>query len=216
MLPGSAMLSPTTKSQCGGAKATRNPVLKTFKPVSYTHLDVYKRQLLGTQSMLSSDPQVVVMQRDVPAGTEITAADVGLAAIPDALVPQNALSDPTHAIGLIAASSLSSGEIATTPRFLGTDLINSFVGNVTNNFPEEEVNMVPLKLADPSVIPLLHHGDTISVVSQDPISGKAHTIAAGGKVILVSDQDPATILIALPKSIAEEVAATSLLSLIHI
>lgn len=168
--------------------------------------------LLGTQSMLSSDPQVVVMQRDVPAGTEITAADVGLAAIPDALVPQNALSDPTHAIGLIAASSLSSGEIATTPRFLGTDLINSFVGNVINNFPEEEVNMVPLKLADPSVIPLLHHGDTISVVSQDPISGKAHTIAAGGKVILVSDQDPATILIALPKSIAEEVAATSLTS----
>ncbi|MFP7366513.1 SAF domain-containing protein [Corynebacterium callunae] len=168
--------------------------------------------LVTAHSLLSTDPQVVIIQREVPAGSAITAADIELASVPESFVPDNALVDPEAVIGLVAASTLSTGEIATSPRFLGAELTNSLVGNVSKNFPEEEVNMVPLKLADPSVIPLLHHGDTISVVSQVPESGQARTIAAGGKVILVSEAEQSTILIALPKSIAEEVAATSLTS----
>ena len=70
--------------------------------------------------------------------------------------------------------------------------------------------MVPLTLAEPSVIPLLQHGDTISVITQDQETGHPETITAGGKVILAGESDPSTILIALPKSSAEKVAARSL------
>lgn len=166
--------------------------------------------LMFVHSLIKQDPQVVVVLQDIAAGSKVEATDIGLREIPSTHLPKNAFTTEDDVIGLVAASTLSSGEIATKPRFVGTELINSVVSNVTEDSLSEEINMVPLTLAEPSVIPLLQHGDTISVVSQDSDSGLPETIAAGGKVILAGGDDPSTILIALPKTIAENVAARSL------
>lgn len=169
--------------------------------------------LLFTRSLFSTDPQVMVFTTDIPAGAIISATDVELRAIPAELVPATALGDTAEVEGRISASTITAGEIVTTPRFVGNELIASFVTKGTEDPSSEELNMVPLKLADPSIIPLLHHGDAISVVSQDPNTGLPHTIAAGARVILAGEantSDPSTLLIALPETAARLVAAASL------
>lgn len=141
-------------------------------------------------SWLKKDPTAVVIVQEIPAGTKVEASDLGLQAIPTSLLPSTSYDSIDDVVGLVAASTLSSGEIATKPRFVGTELINSIATNVTDSSLVEEINMVPLSLAEPSVIPLLQHGDTISVVSQDPDTGLPENIAAGGTVILAGGTDP--------------------------
>ncbi|NLZ58795.1 MAG: hypothetical protein GX898_10970 [Corynebacterium sp.] len=169
--------------------------------------------VLFIHSLFSTDPRVAVFVTDIQAGSVIHSTDMELRAIPPELVPEGALTDTADAEGRISASTITSGEIVTAPRFVGNELIASFVINDIDNPLSEELNMVPLKLADPSILPLLHHGDTISVVSQDPETGLAQTIASGGRVILVGEantSDPSTLLIALPETTARTVAAASL------
>lgn len=161
-------------------------------------------------SWLKKNPTAVVVVQEIPAGAKVEASDLALQPIPDSFLPSNTFDSVDDVVGLVAASTISSGEIATEPRFVGSELINSIVSNVTEGSSKEEINMVPLSLAEPSVIPLLQHGDTISVVSQDADTGLPETIAAGGRVILAGGTEPSTILIALPQSIAEQVAAQSL------
>lgn len=167
---------------------------------------------LLAQSLFSEDPRVVVIVRDVPAGAEITADDTELQPVPADFLPHTAFHDSHEVVGRIAASTISAGEIATAPRFIGNELIASFVANTSDNPSGESLTMVPLKLADPSVIPLLRHGDTISVVSYDLETGLPRTVAARGRVVLAGDSDPSTVLIALPESTAGAVAAASLSS----
>lgn len=171
--------------------------------------------VLFIRSMISSDPHVAVFVADLPAGHEITAEDVEVREVPTDLIPGTAVVVASEAIGRIAASSISAGEIVTTPRFIGNELLASFVPEDTGDLPGEELNMVPLKLADTAIIPLLHHGDTISVITHDPETGLPLTIATGGRVILAGDSsmaDPSTLLIALPETTAGIVAAASLSS----
>lgn len=163
-------------------------------------------------SLRSSDPEVLVLARDVPAGMAVTEADLQLDPVPAELIPDTALFLKEDVVGRIAASTLSAGEIATGPRFVGNELLASSMTNVTDTAEGEQINMVPLTLADPSVIPLLLHGDTISVLTHAPETGLPHTIAAGGRVILAGETASSTILIALPRSAAEQVAAASISS----
>lgn len=169
--------------------------------------------ILFTGSLISTDPRVVVFSRDIPAGTEITAQDLELQQIPSDLVPDQVIRTPEEAIGRITASSITAGEWVTAPRFVGTELVSSLTDDDPAAPPTGPLNMVPLKLADPSIIPLLLPGDTISVISHQPDTGLPATIASGGKVVLVGDTaaaDPATVLIALPQADADAVAAASL------
>lgn len=173
--------------------------------------------ILFTGSLISTDPRVVVFSRDIPAGTEITAQDLELQQIPSDLVPDQVIRTPEEAIGRITASSITAGEWVTAPRFVGTELVSSLTEDDPTAPPTAPptgpFNMVPLKLADPSIIPLLLPGDTISVISHQPDTGLPATIASGGKVVLVGDTaaaDPATVLIALPQADADAVAAASL------
>lgn len=169
--------------------------------------------ILLAGSLVSTDPRVVVFSRDIPAGTEITAQDLELRRIPAALVPDQVIRTPEEVLGRITASSITAGEWVTAPRFVGTELVSSLTTNDPAAPPTGPFNMVPLKLADPSIIPLLLPGDTISVISHEPDTGLPATIASGGKVVLVGDTaaaDPATVLIALPQPDADAVAAASL------
>ncbi|WP_080795946.1 SAF domain-containing protein [Corynebacterium pacaense] len=162
------------------------------------------------RSFLSTDPSAVVFIRDVNAGDVIRETDVELRRVPAEFAPAGALGDTGEAVGKVAASSLGAGEVATPRRFIGEDLTASFVANITGDNSADPQTMVPLRLSDPSTIPLLHHGDTVSVVSLEPDSGGSHTIAAGGRVILGAAEGTESVLVLLPESLALTVAAASL------
>ena len=86
--------------------------------------------------------------------------------------------------------------------------------------------MIPVKLAEPDIIPHLHHGDTVDVVTAVDASpspageGEASTtptarvIATGGRVVSTSSAEgeasTSTVLLALPHDHANDVAAASL------
>ena len=132
------------------------------------------------------------------AGEAVAAGDVALRPVPANLSPDTAFPDPALVEGRVVVSAVEAGEIATTSRFVGAEVTAALVGD-----REGTPNMVPLKLADPEIIPLLHHGDTVSVV--------AHTgevIAEEGRIVL-ADAD-GTVLLALPGELAQVVAAASL------
>lgn len=161
-------------------------------------------------SLIATAPSAVVFTRDVTAGDTVSELDVGLRQVPADFLPTDALSSTEEAIGRIAASSLTANEIATPQRFIGEDLTASFVSNITNADSLGPQTMVPVRLADPSTMPLLHHGDTVSVISLDPDVAESTTIAAGGRIILGEAEDSDSVLVLLPESLAIDVAAASL------
>lgn len=158
------------------------------------------------------DPEVVVFTRDVPAGGAVTPDDVGLREVPPGLIPSGALTSPEDVNGRVVVAAAQPGEVATSSRFIGTAVTGQLVDQRT-----EPANMVPLKLAEPEILPLLHHGDTVAIVTHTADSGEPEVVAAGGRVVLASMESDGpgsgpqgTVLVALPESDARAVAAASL------
>src|SRR5699024_11788018 len=124
-----------------------------------------------------------------------------------------ALRTPDEAIGRVAAAPATSGEIITHVRLIGEELTSFLVPNG---------HMVPLKLAELDVVSLLHHADTVNVVTSQGLRGQPDSlqplvIAEGARVIATSAdisaggiassttgaRSPATGLIALPAEQAQ-------------
>ena len=73
--------------------------------------------------------------------------------------------------------------------------------------------MVPVKLADPDIIPMLHHGTRVSVVTAG--DGTPQTVAESGTVVIAGapgEEDSSSVLLLLRHSDAATVAAASLSS----
>lgn len=122
------------------------------------------------------------------------------------MLPEGALREPAEVIGRVAAAALAPGEVATPNRFVGTELTASLVD-------AERPTMVPLKIADPTVVPLLHHGDTVTIITQRDEASPYQLVATGARVVVASPakgHDPANLLVALPEPDAQRVAAASL------
>lgn len=152
-----------------------------------------------------TEPRAAVLQRKVPAGGTVTEADLALAPVPPHLLPETAVQDPAAVTGQVAATTLPAGAVATELDFIGQQLVTDLLG--------QPGDLVPLKLAEPEVIPLLRHGDTVTVVSHRPKTPEPLVVAEGGRVILadgVDTSDAATVLIALPEEAARQVAAAAL------
>lgn len=159
--------------------------------------------VLGIREATGQDPSAVVFARDIPAGGKVTAADMSTVRVPSHLLPADALTDPADVEGRVVTAAAQSGEIATKHRFIAMGPPTGHVGEI--------IHLVPVRLAEPEVIPLLHHGDTVTVVTHGAEDGPAETIAAGGRVILAAEQEtPGTLLVALPADDARAVAAASL------
>lgn len=172
-------------------------------------------------SGMRENPEVLVFARDVDAGQELTAEDTHLVRVPHDVIPdEGAVHDPDEVVGRIITAPAVAGEFVTELRLLGDELTSQLVPGG---------HMVPLKLAEPDLISLLHHGDTVNVVSsqEDELSPGLFsplTIAEGARVIAASADisagahassnasvgSPATILLALPADQAQLVASASL------
>lgn len=161
----------------------------------------------------ANDPAVLAFTREVSPGEPLSADDVELQRMPEAIVPDGAFDQVSDVEGQIVASTASAGEVVTPTRLLGPDLVSALVPG-----DRADYTMVPVKLAEPDIIPMLHHGDRVSVVTIDHVEqeGAARTIATNGIVVLAGgggDDSPAGgILLLLHHQDAEAVAAASLSS----
>lgn len=147
-----------------------------------------------------ADPLVLAFAHDVAPGTALTTQDVELRRMPAAHVPDNALTDVALADGQLLAAAASRGEVVTSTRLVGPDLAAALTGDAP---PDQPFAMVPLPLAEPDIMPLLHHGAHVDVVGQGP-----RVIAAGGRVVAAGEDG--TVLVLLPQAQASAVAAASL------
>ena len=160
-------------------------------------------------------PRVPVFSRDLPAGAELALADVDLARLPASSIPDSTLTEkPEELSGRVITAAANKGEVITGARLLGEDLVSSLVGGTG----AEAGRMIPVKLAEPDIIPHLHHGDTVDVVTAVEAGAAAtptaRVIASGGRVVSTSSPEgeasSSTVLLALPQDHANDVAAASL------
>lgn len=152
-----------------------------------------------------TDPVAVVFARDVPAGTRLSPEDVTLRRVPEEALPDHALSEEALAHSHILAASAAAGEVVTTTRLVGPDLVSDLVADAPTGEP---FTMVPISLAEPDILPMLHHGARVDIVTEGP-----RTVATGGRIVTVSDEDSGgkdTVLVLLRQSQAAAVAASSL------
>lgn len=147
-----------------------------------------------------ADPYVVTFAREVAPGTTLSADDLELRRLPPDMVPENALRETALAEGQLLAAAAAPGEVVTTTRLVGPDLSAALLADAP---PGEPFSMVPVPLAEPDIIPLMHHGAQVDVVGQGP-----RVVATGGKVVTTGDEG--TVLILLRQSEASAVAAASL------
>lgn len=168
-------------------------------------------------------PRVPVFSRDLPAGAELALADVDLARLPTSSIPDSAVAaEPEELSGRVITAAAGKGEVITDARLLGEDLVSSLV----SGSDAASARMIPVKLAEPDIIPHLHHGDTVDVVTavdaasspaeegSAPATPTARVIATGGRVVSTSSSEgeasSSTVLLALPHDHANDVAAASL------
>lgn len=154
----------------------------------------------------ADDTRLAVTVRDIPAGATVGEDDLSLVPVPEHLRPAGAVTDPVPVAGQVAATALPAGSIPTSGSFVGQRLVDELLAG-----SPEPGNLVPLKLAEPEVIALLRHGDTVTVVSHRPESPEPVVIAEHARVVLAeSTEEAATVLVALPETAARQVAAAAL------
>lgn len=111
-------------------------------------------------------PQAVVFARDVPAGSALQAEDLTLAPVPSHILPDSAVDTDLEKLeGRVVVAAAARGELVTDARLLSPELVDNLVNNSTLNTSGEESHMIPLKLAEPDILPHLHHGDTVNVIA---------------------------------------------------
>ena len=162
---------------------------------------------LNAAANRAADPLVVTFAQPADAGQVLQDADVELRRLPQEAIPDNALREVDAAAGHIVAAAASRGEVVTTTRLVGPDLARELVPAGA----AETYSMVPVALAEPDIIPMLHHGATVDVVTVSADGTHPETIAAGGRVALTgADGSEGTVMLLLKDSQAAAVAAASL------
>ncbi|MCT1634142.1 SAF domain-containing protein [Corynebacterium pseudodiphtheriticum] len=131
----------------------------------------------------SNDPKVVVFTGALEAGQMITINDIELQERPESYTPEGAFTATEDVLGTVAVSAAQPGEVVTNARFISSELTATLVhgknsdeitGEKSGELGLESVHMVPISLADPEIVPLLNHGDTVSVITEDA-SGNSQT-----------------------------------------
>ncbi|RZT25771.1 Flp pilus assembly protein CpaB [Mycobacterium sp. BK558] len=173
--------------------------------------------LLAAAAAWRDDPradrvEVVVADRDLSPGAELTATDVRLETLSTATIPDGAQRNVDAVIGSTLAGPARRGETLTDVRLLGPRLAESAAG--------PDARIVALPLADAALLDLLRPGDIVDVVSA-PASADAESqtrvVATDAVVVLVSAkatgigaQGNRVVLVALPAAAAKTVAGAAL------
>ena len=130
---------------------------------------------------------VVVAARDLPAGAQLTDADLRVLAWPVNLRPPGAMSRPAQVIGRRLAGPIRADEALTGTRLAGADL--------TAGLPPQ-LRAVPVELAGSAMPDLVRVGDRIDLLVNDQPDGdaapspSAHVLAEGVRVLAVAGRPP--------------------------
>lgn len=172
-------------------------------------------------------PRVAVATKELDAGRVLEPGDVELRPMPEDYLPSNASDSVDELAGQVLAAPLSSGEVVTRNRVIGPDLVEALLdGNMPQGMSRSDYSLVPVKLAEPDVIPMLHQGDVVSVVTVGTESSHDRVVAAHARVVMAGSALPtasgthvaasqsqlsqSSILLLLPSAEATAVAAASL------
>ncbi|WP_454979070.1 SAF domain-containing protein [Corynebacterium propinquum] len=208
----------STASKKGGANTGLSALFHQLRIPGYRRSVLLRRGLAGVLVCVaallavrshSSDPEVVVFVRHVEAGTMITINDVALRERPAEFTPDGAFTATEDVMGTVAVSAAEPGEVVTGSRFISSELTATLVhGSSTNGTAgdkqdsgsigeeadnTESAHMVPISLADPEVIPLLNHGDTVSVISEgskDAVDARSNSDADHAAAAAPAPTDP--------------------------
>jgi Flp pilus assembly protein CpaB len=102
--------------------------------------------------------EVVTVVQRVEAGQTVTADDIRLAGVPEAFLPQGALTQAETAVGRLAAAGLPVGAIVTTDALVSSAGRASASGRL----------VMPLTLTQPELVELLRPGDAVALIVSDP------------------------------------------------
>ncbi|WIM68422.1 SAF domain-containing protein [Corynebacterium breve] len=195
---------------------------ENFSAPGYRRMVAYRRltatilfMVAGGSALLSfhsNDAQIVVYASRVEAGAVISKEQLELRTIPRDLVPDDAVLLIDDAADRITTAHGSPGQPVSSLQLLGTEMVAAFENSPD---PQSELKhtMVPVKLAEPDIIPLLFHGDTVNIVSTHDADSDPLVIATGGRIVGVgseSMQNSETVLILLSERDAHSVASASL------
>jgi Flp pilus assembly protein CpaB len=123
---------------------------------------------------------VPVAAVDLPAGTVLSRAQLGVARLPRAVVPSGTAPEPGPLVGRVLAGSVRAGEPLTDVRLVGAGL--------TRFLPDGQV-AAPVRLADLAVAALVHTGDRVDVLATPRDAARADVIAAAA-LVLATDGRP--------------------------
>ncbi|WP_242496399.1 SAF domain-containing protein [Xylanimonas protaetiae] len=116
---------------------------------------------------------VVVPVHELAAGVAVAATDLQVVAVPNDLAPDEALVDPSDAVGRVPAVTLAAGLPLSASLMAG--------GEVAALAPDGTV-VVPVRLDDATAV-LLRAGDHVDLVSTAPAEGGAVYLARRALVL---------------------------------
>ncbi len=145
--------------------------------------------------------RVVIVTHAISAGAALGAGDVSVAAVPEALIPAGALTDPDEAVGRSAAVSLAAQTIMQPPLL------------VSGAPPPKGRSLVPITVLDAQLRDILSPGlrvalvssmgDVPGIVTDDAV---IHTMPQVASSSLVTTSQAALVLVEVPSALAPEVS----------
>jgi pilus assembly protein CpaB len=173
--------------------------------------------LAALQATSPPPPETVAVwtaSHDLSGGRVVEQADlVSTSFFPDT-VPAGAVESAAALVGHTLAAPMSRGEAFTHLRLVTPGLLHGYPGRT----------VVPLRITDAAVVPLLRVGDRISLVAADPDGRRSpHLLVEDVPVVaipraqgggLTSGTPGRLVLAAVPTASADEVAATAATSVL--
>lgn len=156
------------------------------------------------------DPEtanVLVATRALEAGMQLADADLRVVAMPLTMVPDQAIGDPSEAVGRTLTGTLTSGSVLTRASTLS--------GRDASDGANEQ--LVPFRVPDAATVALLHVGDRISVVGAT-VDGAAIDLATDVRIAALptpasggsfGGESGALIVVAADPATASRLAAAS-------
>jgi Flp pilus assembly protein CpaB len=124
---------------------------------AYSLMRGYAARLDALRPALGPTVPVLVAARDVARGATLTASDLEVLELPQAVAPPGAIPETTHGLGRTTLTALAAGEAVTTTRLVGGD------GGPLAALVPPGLRAVPIEV--PTVPAGLVAGDRVDVVA---------------------------------------------------
>jgi pilus assembly protein CpaB len=119
--------------------------------------------------------KILVAGRELRGGAALRPGDLASVPYPVDAVPAGALTAAAATDGRVLAGALRRGEPVTDARLVAPGILDGYPGTVA----------VPVRLADPAAVALLHAGDRVDLIAAAADGGGATVVVADAPVLAV-------------------------------